>query len=218
MQMSVQDFSSTGPRWQSVLSIVLGSSLAILLNYIVSPELRTVGIASPERRTSATSATHFVLLGATGDLAVRYIFPALSATQKKNSGVVVYAASRQDSEHVRELLQSRLQKTKLEENSHFWENLRFRRLKTADDFVALCDSIPKNERIIFYLSIPPSGYLDTVRKVAEVCTGSRNEDKLRVVLEKPFGVDEVSAADLFRSLLEVLPEQNIYLVDHYKGW
>ena len=91
--------------------------------------------------------------------------------------------------------------------------MSFIRLKTTEDFAILCDGIAENDRVIFYLSIPPAGYVKTVQNIGRGCP----KIDVRVVLEKPFGTDETSALELFHSLSGILPYESIYLVDHYKG-
>ncbi|OQV16313.1 putative GDH/6PGL endoplasmic bifunctional protein [Hypsibius exemplaris] len=151
---------------------------------------------------------HFVLLGATGDLAVRYLFPALASLAKDDYPVKVYASSRQEPDHTSFYLEELVEKV-------FWKLLTFVRLKSQNDFEVFCRTIPEDVKTVFYLAIPPSGYLSAVNDIATACSsGHRN---LQVVLEKPFGVNESTAADLFYSISSVLPEERIYLVDHYKA-
>lgn len=70
--------------------------------------------------------------------------------------------------------------------------------------------------VIFYFSIPPSGYYDAAVHVNRHCRVNGNVS-FKVVLEKPFGHDRDSAAKLASQLREVLNEEEILRIDHYLG-
>ena len=66
---------------------------------------------------------------------------------------------------------------------------------------------------VFYLAIPPSSFLDTAEGLASVGL----LDDARLVVEKPFGTDLVSARELNRRLTALLPEERLYRIDHFLG-
>ena len=72
---------------------------------------------------------------------------------------------------------------------------------------------------LFDLSIQPSQYATTVSGLgaAGLNRGPRPECWRRFIIEKPFGHDETSAAELSRHLRSVLNEDQIYRIDHYLG-
>jgi len=69
----------------------------------------------------------------------------------------------------------------------------------------------------YYLSTAPQLYDATVARLGAM--GMANEDRgpRRVVIEKPFGTDLVSARQLNQKMHEVLAEHQIYRIDHYLG-
>ena len=69
---------------------------------------------------------------------------------------------------------------------------------------------------VFYLSVPPFAYVSIVKSIH---THGRPEEGawLRVVLEKPFGDSLASARHLSRELEQYLDEDEVYRVDHYLG-
>jgi glucose-6-phosphate 1-dehydrogenase len=68
-------------------------------------------------------------------------------------------------------------------------------------------------RPLFYLAIPPGVFEVVVSQLARAgCTADA-----RVVVEKPFGRDLVSARALNRTLHESFPEASVFRIDHYLG-
>jgi glucose-6-phosphate 1-dehydrogenase len=66
---------------------------------------------------------------------------------------------------------------------------------------------------VFYLAIPPASFLDT----AEELQHEGLLDNARLVVEKPFGTDLVSARELNRRLTALVPEERLYRIDHFLG-
>lgn len=66
---------------------------------------------------------------------------------------------------------------------------------------------------LFYLSVPPSVFVDVVR-CAKRCTSSEN-GWTRFIVEKPFGQDSKSSRDLTKSLKQFLTEEQIFRIDHH---
>jgi glucose-6-phosphate 1-dehydrogenase len=66
---------------------------------------------------------------------------------------------------------------------------------------------------IFYLATPPEAVADVVHNLAkhDLAQGAR------VIIEKPFGTDLVSAHRLNQTLHEVFTEAQIFRIDHYLG-
>lgn len=70
----------------------------------------------------------------------------------------------------------------------------------------------------FYLSIPPSLFPTVVSQLKRSgLAESHNGSWRRVVIEKPFGHDAVSARELNKTVGEVFPSGSIFRIDHYLG-
>jgi glucose-6-phosphate 1-dehydrogenase len=78
--------------------------------------------------------------------------------------------------------------------------------KAEEDLGAEC-------RRLHYLSVPPNAALSAVRLLAE----ARLIERSRVVMEKPFGTDLASAKALNAKLHEVFSEEQIFRIDHFLG-
>src|SRR4051794_17122754 len=75
------------------------------------------------------------------------------------------------------------------------------------------DAIKGAECPVFYLEIPPFLFGTVVKGLAdEGLTTSA-----RVVVEKPFGHDQASAAELAAELHQYIEEPQLYRIDHYLG-
>ena len=188
------------------------------------------------------NVTNIVLIGATGDLAKRYLwqgfFSLFIKESNERSTVRVYPTARESVESgqkkIDDILKASLKcpesKTLnwcLEKKKFFVDQSvkEYHRLKNDQDFMSLCqimgDDIAAGERergLIFYLSVPPFAYTQIAKRIDSFCR--RAEDKhgwIRIVLEKPFGSDLASAQELTRSLSNYFDEKEIYRIDHYLG-
>jgi len=80
-------------------------------------------------------------------------------------------------------------------------------------FAALRASLGAAKKPTFYLAIPPALFHTVVTQLqASGCLAGG-----RVVLEKPFGKNLVTARSLNEALRGVLPESAIFRIDHYLG-
>jgi glucose-6-phosphate 1-dehydrogenase len=72
---------------------------------------------------------------------------------------------------------------------------------------------------LFYLATPPSMYAPIVRHIgsSELNRPRRDGAWVRIIIEKPFGVDLESARDLNREVMAVFKEEQVYRIDHYLG-
>jgi glucose-6-phosphate 1-dehydrogenase len=66
---------------------------------------------------------------------------------------------------------------------------------------------------LFYLALPPASFLEASEGLAHAGL----LDNARLVVEKPFGTDLVSARELNRRLTALVPEERLYRIDHFLG-
>src|SRR5262245_23121589 len=70
-----------------------------------------------------------------------------------------------------------------------------------------------NPRLLHYLSVPPSATVPLVELIADAgCV-----ERARLLLEKPFGTDLVSARGLNDAIHRVFDEERVFRIDHYLG-
>ena len=80
-------------------------------------------------------------------------------------------------------------------------------------FEALAKALEGYKLPVIYLAIAPAFFARITEQLARVGITKR----ARVVVEKPFGRDLESAKALDAELKKLLPEEQIYRIDHYLG-
>lgn len=167
-------------------------------------------------------ADALVLFGATGDLAKKKLFPALYDLEELNElDVEIFgvASSKWTQEVFRENVETAIRARKPDADEKVLGKLLNEMQLLVGDyenpetFVQLAELIKDFKLPVIYLAIAPEHFAKITQGLAAVGITS----KARVVVEKPFGRDLESAIALDRELKRVLPEDQIYRIDHYLG-
>jgi glucose-6-phosphate 1-dehydrogenase len=162
-----------------------------------------------------------VFFGATGDLAYKKIFPALQAMVKRghlNLPVIGVAKAGWNLDQLRARARDSLEQHGGLDAVAFDQLSRLLRYVDGDyndpaTFQAIRQELGSAQRPAHYLAIPPALFGLVVEQLAKAgCTKDA-----RVIIEKPFGRDLVSAQGLNRILLSTFDEQAIFRIDHYLG-
>jgi glucose-6-phosphate 1-dehydrogenase len=163
-----------------------------------------------------------VFFGATGDLAYKKIFPSLQAMVKRGHLDVPVIGVAKAGWNV-DQLRARARDS-VENHGGGLDPAAFDKLcgllryvdgdyKDAATFQAIRKELDSAERPAHYLAIPPALFGLVVEQLTKAgCTSGA-----RVIVEKPFGHDLVSAQGLNRILLGTFDEQRIFRIDHYLG-
>ena len=163
----------------------------------------------------------FVFYGATGDLAYKKIFPALLAMVKDGHldvPVIGVAKAGWTLDQLRARARDSVVNRHDFDESAFGELSRLLRYVDGDyndpaTFDAMYATLAGAQRAAHYLAIPPALFGTVVRQLGRLGCGQGG----RVILEKPFGTDLVSARELNAILHAVFPESAIFRIDHYLG-
>jgi len=180
-----------------------------------------------------------VLFGATGDLAHRKIVPALYALARGGElpapfGMLGTSTSVKDAASYRDELRQSLERFSDGEplDAAAWGPFASRIDTVAGDygkpeaFAALRSAVEAAEtrqamrgNRLFYLAVPPAQFpaIVTGLKQAGLLHPANGTPWSRVVIEKPFGRDLVSARELNRLVANVLDERQTFRIDHYLG-
>ena len=181
-----------------------------------------------------------VIFGASGDLTVRKLIPALyhlyiEGQMPEQFRVVGFARREKTDESWRGEMKvgiekfSRSQKMDNAQWDSFAANLSYHQgdLTDAGAYKGLSKKLAKfgDERLVknlvFYLAISPSLFSEAVDQLHETKLLHRKEDEdqfwQRLVVEKPFGHDLQSARLLNNHLIRHARERQIFRIDHYLG-
>ncbi|KAI3990209.1 hypothetical protein MKX01_029187 [Papaver californicum] len=187
-------------------------------------------VAGSEEMDTTISIT---VVGASGDLAKKKIFPALFALFYEDNlpqhfTVFGYARSKMTDEQLRNMISTTLTcRIDQRENCNdkmeqflqrcFYQSGQY---NSEEGFAELDNRLREKEvgklsNRLFYLSIPPNIFVDVVRCAS--LRASATNGWTRVIVEKPFGRDAESSGELTRSLKKYLKEDQIFRIDHYLG-
>src|SRR6202166_39099 len=185
------------------------------------PDLRH-GCAAGKSTDETMPADALVLFGAMGDLAHKKIFPALYHMVQHGHldvPVICIARAARTDEDVKERVRDSIQQQEGEiDQEALAKLLKLLRYVGGDyekpgTFDLLKKTLGSASRPAHYLAIPPSLFMSVVVSLAK----SYCMKNARVIVEKPFGHDLVSAQQLNTALHAVLPESRIFRIDHYLG-
>jgi glucose-6-phosphate 1-dehydrogenase len=170
-----------------------------------------------------------VLFGGTGDLTWRKLMPALFQAFRHGSlpsgGRIIGVGrdSMSDAQY-RALIQSRFDSVELakrptgDEFERFAALLHYLRmdLSQAADYAQLAEVLKSRQAdtVVMYLATAPALFTGICENMAVV---GLNGPQTRVVLEKPLGHDLASNRAINEAVLRVLPEKQIFRIDHYLG-
>lgn len=165
-----------------------------------------------------------VILGASGDLTRRLLFPAfyrLEAAHKlPELDLIGYALEPWNAQTFQQHIEEGLRQ--------FVEGFQarvFRRLARRMDYLS-GDLSPKalgqlKEKLtgpaLFYLALPPSAFGPAASGLGAAGLAEESAGWRRILIEKPFGTDLASAEQLNQTLHEYWKEEQIYRIDHFLG-
>ncbi len=163
-----------------------------------------------------------VFFGATGDLAYKKIFPSLQAMIKHGHldvPVIGVAKAGWNIDQLRARARDSIEKHGAGIDPAAVDKLcSLLRYVDGDykdpaTFQSIRKELGSAERPAHYLAIPPALFGLVVEQLAT----ARCATGARVIVEKPFGHDLISAQELNRILLATFDEQHIFRIDHYLG-
>jgi len=176
---------------------------------------------------------HFVIFGATGDLSVNKLLPALYYLDREGrlpDNLALVGVSRRDwntsqwQDFMREQLPGKLGKE--------YDEAGFQQFVSRFSYVQVVYDQPEHytslklemakpregvcANIVFYLAIAPADFTVVVSQLDAAGLSGRLFGN-RIVVEKPFGYDLDSALQLNQHLHRHFEEEQIFRIDHYLG-
>lgn len=164
-----------------------------------------------------TVETTLLILGASGDLTSRLLLPALGELLTRESWRRVHlrGAGMDDwsDDHWRDVVRASFAAGGAQVANDVIASTSYTRadITNADDLRALVASTPG--RLALYFAVPPA----VAARACEALTDVELPEGTILALEKPFGVDEESARALNATVQGLVPEQQIFRVDHFLG-
>lgn len=155
--------------------------------------------------------TKLLIFGITGDLSTRKLLPALQEMIKTGDfeDLSIIGVSRRQVD-VGELLQSSLGDNSLTDRVAVFSM----DLAAAGDYAKLKDFIAlrDDEQLLAYLSVPPQAATDIVDFMGEA---GLNTPNVKILFEKPFGIDLQSAEEVIKRTAKYYQEAQLYRIDHF---
>jgi len=181
-----------------------------------------------------------VIFGASGDLTVRKLVPALCDLNNQNllpEKFAVLGVGRTEMDDngfrvkMKEGIQHFLANTPcgIPDNHQeaFLKNLYYISINTSDnnDYIKLKQRITELDimfqmggNYLFYLATPPNMYEPIINNIsAQKLNITPTGSWRHIIIEKPFGYDLATAKELNQKLLKVFHEDQVYRIDHYLG-
>ncbi len=173
-----------------------------------------------------------VIFGATGNLSRIKLMPSLYSLEAggrlpERTAILAFARRDWDHNQWREEVVKMLRKTvaKLDEAvvERFCQRLYFFKgdLSESASFEQLCNFVEQNDSLplnmAFYMAVRPAEFGSVISHLGEAGLLAQDHGWRRVVIEKPFGYDLLSAQTLQSRFSRYINEDQIFRIDHYLG-
>jgi glucose-6-phosphate 1-dehydrogenase len=197
-------------------------------------------VTVPDQRSSVAAADPcaIVIFGASGDLTKRKLIPALfelAACQSLARRFAIIGFARTEMSDA--AFQDSVAKAVHENATCHVQDEDLRRFTQsfvyvagdydqADAFDKLSRRLDEFERErhlegnrLYYLATPPAVYPKVIAQIkkAGLAKPANENSWVRIIIEKPFGHDLISAKKLNRTILEAFEETQVYRIDHFLG-
>lgn len=181
-----------------------------------------------------TPPTSIVIFGASGDLTQRKLIPALynlcvRERLDPSTRIIGFARRPYSPNEFRTLMQAAVKQfSPASYSDAAWEHFAPRlsyvqgNLNLAEDYTRLDEFLHEQEgganiSRLYYLATAPEFYAPCVELLAAQGMAAETTAPRRIVIEKPFGHDLVSAQALNHTVLQAFHERQVYRIDHYLG-
>ena len=178
-----------------------------------------------------------VIFGASGDLTIRKLIPALFNLHCRGFLPTCFAVlglgrtQYTDDSYRQQVVKenphiTKNEKANTENMEGFARHIYYQAMDSQkeDDYAVLKERLMDingacgtEENFLFYFSTPPSLYQTIAGNLARVALNKEENGWKRLIVEKPFGYDLDSAKALNRDLLSCFEENQLYRIDHYLG-
>ena len=171
----------------------------------------------------------FILFGSTGDLSKRKIFPALYnlfLDDQLPSDLKIVCVGRKAftettfREYVKRSLENFSRRPiQISRLDQFLDLLQYFKLAIDNqkDYNRLFEELtPRKGQKLFYLSVSPD-FFKPIASHLSASGFSKEDQNIKLLIEKPFGFDLTSAISLNEELSHYFNEEQVYRIDHFIG-
>lgn len=165
------------------------------------------------------TSTVLIIVGVTGDLSTRKLLPAIG--EMAAAGVLpkkfrILGISRQHAPHIEDLLGNVKNAAYVRAHLELFsmsgtDATDYGRLQTL--LADIDDCLGGEVQHLWYLAVPPNTTWPIVEQLGS--SGLAHLPGTKLLLEKPFGVDRVSAQELITHIQRWFTEEQVYRIDHY---
>ena len=176
-------------------------------------------------------ATALVIMGASGNLTHTKLAPALFSLHRKRRlprdlRVIGVARDQWSDQEFRDRLREGIADAANSEWEEFAEHLGYvsADVTSADALAGVRKRVAEIEpdqdaplNCLFYLALAPGLYTPAIAALAAAGMADESAGWRRIVIEKPFGSDLLTAQELNQHVHSVFREEQVYRIDHYLG-
>ncbi|WP_239022374.1 hypothetical protein [Raineyella fluvialis] len=169
--------------------------------------------------SDAPEAVTLVILGASGDLTGRLLLPGLATLLKAEPELDVTLVGASDLDWSQEKWADRVSSALTDGGCsaagirRLVEGTRYERLDVTDAAQMQRFLTELSGQIVLYFALPPAVSMRSCEALAHVDLPAG----IRLAIEKPFGSDLTSAQQFNALLARLVPEEQIFRVDHFLG-
>jgi glucose-6-phosphate 1-dehydrogenase len=174
----------------------------------------------------------FVIFGITGDLTKRKLLPALYELLREDRlpekiDVIGFARRPWTDDFMKEILSdginefARICPTQKEIIKEILSNSKYisSNFEDSQGYIQLFLLLKEKnyQKVVFYLATPPESYEAIINNLSLGKNYDIQNGWLRIVIEKPYGRDLITAESLENDLKKSFNEEQIFRIDHYLG-
>lgn len=151
--------------------------------------------------------TKLLIFGITGDLSRRKLIPALERITQSGAytDIEIIGVSRREVDVQMLMRDPRLAERTRVVSMDLTEAADYERLKREI-------GLGEDDQLLIYLSVPPAASGQIVQLLGGA---GLNDDRVKLMLEKPFGTDLESARAMAERIGEWYDDEQVYRIDHY---